>query len=118
MIQEKESDYVELREILARQPGPEAAEQLHEFQRSLKCKTKQLKRLSAELNMAEASMSVQNTEITRLNSDLRGFKQKYLELKKKEQRGAATQLPGKPTRTIEGPKFAGGGFNLKSYKIA
>ena len=79
-------------------------------------------------------MSVQNTEITRLNSDLRGkslsvriirlrlshlgFKQKYLELKKKEQRGAATQLPGKPTRTIEGPKFAGGGFNLKSYKIA
>jgi hypothetical protein len=118
MIREKESDYVELREILARQAGPEAAEQLHEFQRSLKCKTKQLKRLSAELNMAEASMSVQNTEISRLNLDLRGFKQKYLELKKKEQRGAATQLPGKPTRTIEGPKFAGGGFNLKSYKIA
>ena len=44
VIREKESDYVELREILARQPGPEAAEQLFEFQRSLKCKTKQLKR--------------------------------------------------------------------------
>lgn len=43
-IAEKETVYIELREILARQPGPEAAEQLHEFQRSLKNKTKQLKR--------------------------------------------------------------------------
>ena len=42
-IAEKETVYIELREILARQPGPEAAEQLHEFQRSLKNKTKQLK---------------------------------------------------------------------------
>ena len=53
VIRERETVYVELREILARQPGPEVAEQLHEFQRSLKCKTKQLKRLSAELNMSE-----------------------------------------------------------------
>ena len=57
VIRERETVYVELREILARQPGPEVAEQLHEFQRSLKCKTKQLKRLSAELNMSEVSLN-------------------------------------------------------------
>jgi len=118
-IAEKETVYIELREILARQPGPEAAEQLHEFQRSLKTKTKQLKRLSAELNITEASMASQNVEIAKLNADLRDYKQKYLELKKREQREAQPLIHEamiKPTRK-DGPKFAGGGFNLKSYKI-
>jgi len=118
-IAEKETVYIELREILARQPGPEAAEQLHEFQRSLKNKTKQLKRLSAELNITEASMASQNVEIEKLNADLRDYKQKYLELKKREQREAQPLIHEamiKPTRK-DGPKFAGGGFNLKSYKI-
>merc|ERR1712147_229239 len=118
-IAEKETVYIELREILARQPGPEAAEQLHEFQRSLKNKTKQLKRLSAELNITEASMASQNVEIEKLNADLRDYKQKYLELKKRAQREAQPMIHEamiKPTRK-DGPKFAGGGFNLKSYKI-
>ena len=56
VIRERETVYVELREILARQPGQEVAEQLQEFQRSLKAKTKQLKRLSAELNMSEVRL--------------------------------------------------------------
>lgn len=43
MIQEKEKMYVELREILARQPGPEVVEQLAEFKHALRHKTKQLK---------------------------------------------------------------------------
>ena len=60
LIQEKEKLYFELREILGRQPGPEAAEQLAEYQRSLRSKTKQLKRLAAELNMAEASITDQD----------------------------------------------------------
>ena len=37
-IKEKETHYLELREILARQPGPEAAEQLAEFQRCMRLK--------------------------------------------------------------------------------
>ena len=47
-------------------------------------KTKQLKRLAAELNMAETSMSEQESEIGRLNTELKECKQKYLELKKHE----------------------------------
>jgi len=35
--------YVELKHILARQPGPEVAEQLSIYQSTLKDKTKQLK---------------------------------------------------------------------------
>lgn len=43
LIQEKEKLYVELKKILARQPGPEVAEQLNVYQQTLKEKTHQLK---------------------------------------------------------------------------
>ena len=43
MIKEKEKLYIELKQILARQPGPEVAEQLSIYQQNLKEKTKQMK---------------------------------------------------------------------------
>lgn len=43
LYQEKEKLYVELKHILARQPGPEAAEQLQIYRHTLREKTKQLK---------------------------------------------------------------------------
>ena len=43
LIQEKEKLYLELKHILARQPGPEVAEQLSIYQQTLKEKTKQMK---------------------------------------------------------------------------
>lgn len=43
MIQEKEKLYIELKHILARQPGPEVAEQLQIYQQTLRDKTKQMK---------------------------------------------------------------------------
>merc|ERR1711937_847144 len=101
-------------EVLARQPGPEAAEQLAEFQRCMRSKTKQLKRLAAELNLAETSMSEQESEIGRLNSELKECKQKYLELKKHElaqRKRQTSESISKPARA-DGPRFTGGGFNL------
>jgi hypothetical protein len=47
---------VELKNILARQPGPEVAEQVALYQGSLRDKTKQLKAMAAELNMAQAQV--------------------------------------------------------------
>jgi len=43
LIQEKEKLYMELKHILARQPGPEVAEQLQSYQATLKDKTRQMK---------------------------------------------------------------------------
>ena len=54
--QEKEKLYVELKHILARQPGPEVAEQIQIYQVSLKEKTKQMKSMASELNMYEAQV--------------------------------------------------------------
>ena len=69
-VQEKEKMYIELRQILARQPGPELTEQLSEYKRSLKQKVKQLKRITAELNMAESAQQAQDMDIQRLANEL------------------------------------------------
>jgi len=45
---------VELKNLLARQPGPEVAEQLSIYQQNLKEKTSQMKAMAAELNMYQA----------------------------------------------------------------
>jgi len=57
VINEKEKLYVELKNILARQPGPEVAEQLSIYQQSLKEKTRQMKAMASELNMYQAQVN-------------------------------------------------------------
>lgn len=42
-LQEKEKLYVELKQILARRPGPEATEQLQQYKWTLRDKTTKLK---------------------------------------------------------------------------
>ncbi|NXQ88175.1 CFA58 protein, partial [Nyctibius grandis] len=85
LLQEKEKLYVELRHVLARQPGPEAAEQLQLYRHTLQEKTKQLKVLSSELNMYESQSQEYKYEIERLANELLNVKKKYLAQKRKEQ---------------------------------
>jgi len=49
MIQEKEKLYIELKNILAKQCGPEVTEKLVLYQQSLKERSKQLKEMVAEI---------------------------------------------------------------------
>lgn len=56
LICEKEKLYMELKNILARQPGPEVSEQLTIYQANLKDKTKQMKAMASELNMYQAQV--------------------------------------------------------------
>ncbi|KAM8912088.1 cilia- and flagella-associated protein 58 isoform 2-T2 [Lycaon pictus] len=116
LLQEKEKLYVELKHILARQPGPEAAEQLQIYRHTLREKTKQLKVLSSELNMYESQSQEYKYEIEKLTNELMNLKKKYLAQKRKEyiQRNKDrismdnTFSMAKPT----GPRFTGGGFPL------
>ncbi|NWY64120.1 CFA58 protein, partial [Erithacus rubecula] len=85
LLQEKEKLYVELRRALARQPGPEAAEQLQQFRNTLRDKTKQIKVLSSELSVCETQSKEYKHEIERLNNELLEVKKKYLAQKRKEQ---------------------------------
>ncbi|NXU17547.1 CFA58 protein, partial [Pardalotus punctatus] len=85
LLQEKEKLYVELKHVLARQPGPGATEQLQQHQSILREKAKQIKALSSELSMCETQSKEYKHEIERLNNELREVKQKYLAQKRKEQ---------------------------------
>ena len=84
IIQEKEKLYVELKNLLARQPGPEVAEQLSIYQQNLKEKTSQMKAMAAELNMYEAQVNEYKYEIERLTRELQDMKRKYYEQKRRE----------------------------------
>ncbi|XP_056093105.1 cilia- and flagella-associated protein 58 [Rhinichthys klamathensis goyatoka] len=122
LLQEKDKLYVELKHILARQPGPEAAEKLQVYQRTLREKTKQLKALTAELNMRESQAEDYKYEIERLAHELQEVKKKYLAQKRKEQEyrekernlSAAGQPAIQPQRP-DGPRFTGGGFSFKQH---
>ncbi|KAI5618446.1 cilia- and flagella-associated protein 58, partial [Silurus asotus] len=85
LLLEKEKLYVELKHIIARQPGPEAAEQLYSCQQHLKKKNKQLKVLTAELNMQESQTQKYKYEIEQVTAELQNVKKKYFMLKRKEQ---------------------------------
>ena len=119
LIQEKEKLYLELKHILARQPGPEVAEQLQVYKQTLQEKTKQLKSMASELNMYESQNSDFKFEIERIAKELQDAKKKYYLQKKKEhnikERELALQQQNKPLiqpQTRES-RYAGGGFNLK-----
>ncbi|CAF1075051.1 unnamed protein product [Rotaria sordida] len=136
LIQEKEKLYAELKRILARQPGPEVAEQLSIYQETLKAKTKQLKSLASEVNMYESQIDEYKYEIDKLNKQLTEVRQKYFLQKKKESiakekerlsqmqqlsttiNGITLQQPPadliQPNRSSDQARFTGGGFNLKS----
>ncbi|KNC50915.1 flagellar associated protein [Thecamonas trahens ATCC 50062] len=126
LIQQKEKYYIELKNVLARQPGPEVAEQLNVYQASLKAKTRELKALAAELNMSVAQVNEFKYENERLARELNSVKKRFFEMKKKETRrkraaaedkaaAAPTASPGKipvqPDPDMR--RFAGGGFAIQ-----
>ena len=124
LIQEKERLYLELKKILARQPGPEVAEQLSVYQSSLKEKTRQMKAMASELNMFQAQSAEYKYEIERLTRELQDVKRKFYEQKRREalaremeeeenvlgRSQARAQVAAAQNSTT---RFAGGGFAIK-----
>ena len=131
LIQEKEKMYVELKNILARQPGPEVSEQLTVYQQNLKSKTRQLKAMASELNMYQAQVNEYKYEVERLSRELQDMKRKYYQQKRKEQmlkdmemdgvggalsRTAPQMLANQQKVAAKGARtnYTGGGFAIKN----
>ena len=120
LIHHKEKLYVELKNILARQPGPEVAEQLSTYQASLSERAKQIEQMQAELSMSHTQASEYKYEISRINKELVEVKKKFFEQRKREQalqeqrrteRAQPTELLVQEARSTLN-RFTGGGFNL------
>lgn len=84
-VQERETENIELKKCLKRQPSPEAIKQLNTYQAHLKEKTRQLKAKEGELNMCQSQIYEYINELERVNQDLQGTKRKLHEHKRKEQ---------------------------------
>jgi len=120
LIHHKEKLYVELKNILARQPGPEVAEQLSTFQQSLVERANQMEQMEAELTMSHTQASEYKFEISRINKELRDVKKKFYEQRKREQHVAEQRRTDRamPTELLVQEaranlnRFTGGGFNL------
>lgn len=123
LLQEKQRLYKEIKAILARQPGPEVAEQLSVYQTSLKEKTRQMKAMAAELNMCQAQVNEYRYEMERLGRETQDIKRKYYEQKRKDQVMRDLQMDEEPSarnnavlqaqaHAASVKRFTGGGFAI------
>jgi len=83
LIQEKEKVYVELKNIIARQPGPEVEEQILVYQQTLKDKQKQLAAMNEELDMYRTQVGTFKEEISALDADMGTVKKKWIKTARK-----------------------------------
>ncbi len=110
LIQEKEKLYVDLRRVLARQPGAEAAEQLRLYMKTLKQKKAAFKTLQAELKMYQAKVYEYKYDVQRLQNELQMLNLQYFE----QQRKALNASSGGPSVGSSRPtsSFHSGSGNL------
>ncbi|KAL0483555.1 hypothetical protein AKO1_014533 [Acrasis kona] len=106
VIQEKEKLYVELKNILAKQPGPELWEQLNTLHEKIKKKNDELKHAASVLNMHEYTRKQHDYEKERMKRELDEVKKEYQRYKKKdhERQQAAYQPPDIIEETTYSPQ--------------
>ena len=124
LIQEKEKMYVDLKNILSRQPGPEIAEQLSVYEENLRTRKQQMSKMNAELESSNVQVTEYRSEVERLHQELLEMKKNFFTMKSKNQTLAREkQLRGSSYKVDDGanfvvhypasqPRFAGGGFSL------
>ena len=77
LIQEKEVLYVELKNVLGRQPGPEVAEQLELYEYNLKQKHKQMKQMRGELKLYQEQVKQHKRDIEHIAENRDEMKTTY-----------------------------------------
>ena len=92
MIQEKEKLYIELKNILAKQSGPEVAEKLQVYQQNLKERSKQLKEMVAELKNYQSQVNAYRFENERLDKQINDLKQAYFATKRNQDLGIIREM--------------------------
>lgn len=113
-IAEKERLYLDLKALLARQPGPEIIETLEVYKSQNQVKKKQLAAMATELTAYSQQIQDYKDETTRLNRELQEVRSKFFKQKKREQvERDAARGDTKVIHTIpKQNRFTGGGFNL------
>ncbi|XP_043500421.1 cilia- and flagella-associated protein 58-like [Polistes fuscatus] len=116
-VQDTEKLYMNLREILVKQPGPQITMALNKTQKALRKRGNKMKCLVSELNMYQVEINEYKFDVERMSKEMCELKMKYYAQKRKLQKEKETRsksltesiLPAVP---IKQKKFVGGGFNM------
>lgn len=81
LIRDKEKLFLELKNVLARQPGSEIHEQLVRYKEALKEKSGQMKKMKNELENAHEEMNRVKFEVDRIRHEMGRMKDEYFELR-------------------------------------
>lgn len=106
-IQEKEVLYVELKNVLGRQPGPEVAEQLEVYEYNLKQKNKQMKQMRGELKLFQEQVKQHKRDIEFIGEKKEGLKATFFETMRDRSNNAYVRA-----MTGRGDEVDGGGHGL------
>merc|ERR1711904_81343 len=116
-VMEKEKAYTALKTVLARQPGPEIAEQVVLYKDNLSQKSRQMRAMVTEVKTYQAQVNEYKDEVSRVNRELQQVKRKFFEQKKREQQArdlARPEVKIKIQPNLQLPRYAGGGFCLSN----
>ncbi|GCA63665.1 hypothetical protein KIPB_011212, partial [Kipferlia bialata] len=119
-IKDRDKLHSELRQVLARQPGPEIVHQAAEYRRQLKALQQRLKAVAAELAVYRAREGEARGEIHRLQAETAEIKKRYFEYKLRERRRVEVARGRRddegyalnPPTSDSGNRMIGGGFSL------
>merc|ERR1719310_1139175 len=117
LMMEKEKAYTALKTVLARQPGPEIAEQVVLYKDNLSQKSRQMRAMIQEVKTYQAQVNEYKDEVSRVNRELQQVKRKFFEQKKREQHArelARPEVKIKIQPNLQLPRYAGGGFCLSN----
>lgn len=85
-IKKMEKLFMELKNILARQPGPEVYEQIEIYKSSLKEKTNQFKKMLKELKEAQEQVNSNKYQIDQCNVEINKNIEQYFKSREREER--------------------------------
>ncbi|XP_035722569.1 cilia- and flagella-associated protein 58-like isoform X1 [Vespa mandarinia] len=116
-VQDTEKLYINLREIMAKQPGPQITMALNKTQKALRDRGNKMKCLVSELNMYEVEIKEYKFDIERMSKEMCELKTKYYAQKRKlqkakENKSKSLTEPILPALPMKQKKFFGGGFNM------
>jgi len=81
LIKEKEKLYMELKNILARQPGAEIQQEIAMYKESLKEKSAQMKNMVGELKQSQNQVHIHEMEIDRIKGEINKLKKEYFKIR-------------------------------------
>ncbi|CAH1154041.1 unnamed protein product [Phaedon cochleariae] len=121
-LKEAERLYLNLRKVLAKQPGPGIQQELSKTQRALRVRGNKLKCLVSELNMTELKSVEYKSDLQRVTEELADLKKKYLAEKKANRtKRIAHESSREANHSRAGEagevRFTGGGFRMSVQQI-